>query len=229
MKKFWIALALVALLLALRFSGLGEWLSFDTLARHRVTLSGWVSGHPLLSAGAFVAIYTVVAALALPGAVWLTLGGGFLFGAALGTALTVAGATMGATLLFLFAQRVFGADALQKLGPKAEGLARGIQANAWSYLLVLRLVPLFPFFLVNLVPAFCGVRPAVFIVTTGLGIIPGTAVFALSGAGLGRVLDAGGTPSLSGILTPEIIAALCGLAALALLAIPLKKRFSASD
>lgn len=229
MKKLWIALALVALLLALRFSGLGEWLSFETLARHRVTLSGWVSGHPLLSAGAFVAIYTVVAALALPGAVWLTLGGGFLFGAALGTALTVTGATMGATLLFLFAQRVFGADALQKLGPKAEGLARGIQANAWSYLLVLRLVPLFPFFLVNLVPAFCGVRPAVFIVTTGLGIIPGTAVFALSGAGLGRVLDAGGTPSLSGILTPEIIAALCGLAALALLAIPLKKRFSASD
>ena len=228
MKKLWIALALVALLLALRFSGLGEWLSFDTLARHRVTLSGWVSGHPLLSAGAFVAIYTVVAALALPGAVWLTLGGGFLFGAALGTALTVAGATTGATLLFLFAQRVFGADALQKLGPKAEGLARGIQANAWSYLLVLRLVPLFPFFLVNLVPAFCGVRPAVFIVTTGLGIIPGTAVFALSGAGLGRVLDAGGTPSLSGILTPEIIAALCGLAALALLAIPLKKQFSAS-
>ena len=228
MKKLWIALALVALLLALRFSGLGEWLSFETLARHRITLSGWVSGHPMLSAGAFVAIYTVVAALALPGAVWLTLGGGFLFGAALGTALTVAGATMGATLLFLFAQRVFGADALQKLGPKAEGLARGIQANAWSYLLVLRLVPLFPFFLVNLVPAFCGVRPAVFIVTTGLGIIPGTAVFALSGAGLGRVLDAGGMPSLSGILTPEIIAALCGLAALALLAIPLKKRFSAS-
>jgi len=227
-KKLWIALALVALLLALRFSGLGEWLSFDTLARHRLTLAGWVSGHPLLSAGAFVAIYTVVAALALPGAVWLTLGGGFLFGAVLGTALTVSGATIGATLLFLFAQRVFGADALQKLGPKAEGLARGIQANAWSYLLVLRLVPLFPFFLVNLVPAFCGIRPAVFIVTTGLGIIPGTAVFALSGAGLGRVLDAGGTPSLSGILTPEIIAALCGLAALSLLAIPLKKRFSVS-
>ena len=227
MKKLWVALALVALLLALRFSGLGEWLSFDTLARHRVTLSGWVSGHPLLSAGAFVAIYAVVAAFAVPGAVWLTLGGGFLFGALLGTALTVAGATIGATLLFLFAQRVFGADALQQLGPKAEGLARGIQANAWSYLLVLRLVPLFPFFLVNLVPAFCGVRPAVFIVTTALGIIPGTAVFALSGAGLGRVLDAGGTPSLSGILTPEIIAALCGLAALALLAIPLKKRFRA--
>ena len=106
MKKLWVALALVALLLALRFSGLGEWLSFDTLARHRVTLSGWVSGHPLLSAGAFVAIYAVVAAFAVPGAVWLTLGGGFLFGAVLGTALTVAGATIGATLLFLFAGEV---------------------------------------------------------------------------------------------------------------------------
>ncbi len=227
MKKVWIALAVVALLVALRFSGLGDLLSFDTLARHRATLGAWVSANPLLSAGAFVVIYAVAAAFALPGAIWLTLGGGFLFGAVLGTALTVAGATIGATLLFLFAQRVFGADALQKMGPRAEALARGIQANAWSYLLVLRLVPLFPFFLVNLVPAFCGVRPVVFIVTTALGIIPGTAVFSLSGAGLGRVLDAGGTPSLSGILTPEIIAALCGLAALALLAIPLKKRFSA--
>jgi uncharacterized membrane protein YdjX (TVP38/TMEM64 family) len=226
MKKLYVALAVVALLVALRFSGLGELLSFDTLARHRATLTGWVAANPVLSALAFVGVYAAAAAFALPGAIWLTLTSGFLFGAVLGTALTVAGATIGATLLFLFAQRVFGADALQKLGPKAEGLARGIQANAWSYLLVLRLVPLFPFFLVNLVPAFCGVRPVVFIVTTALGIIPGTAVFSLSGAGLGRVLDAGGTPSLSGILTPEIIAALCGLAALALLAIPLKKRFS---
>jgi len=228
LKKLWIALAVVALLVALRFSGLGELLSFETLARHRATLGGWVAENPVLSALGFVSIYAAAAAFALPGAIWLTLGGGFLFGAVLGTALTVAGATIGATLLFLFAQRVFGADALRKLGPKAEALARGIQANAWSYLLVLRLVPLFPFFLVNLVSAFCGVRPVVFIATTVLGIIPGTAVVSLSGAGLGRVLDAGGTPSLSGILTPEIIMALCGLAALALLAIPLKKRFSAS-
>jgi len=216
----------VALLVALRFSGLGELLSFETLARHRATLTAWVAANAVLSALGFVGIYTLAAAFALPGAIWLTLGGGFLFGAWLGTVLVVAGATIGATLLFLFAQRVFGADALEKLGPKAQGLARGIQANAWSYLLVLRLVPLFPFFLVNLVPAFCGVRPLVFMATTALGIIPGTAVFALSGAGLGRVLDAGGTPSLSGILTPEIIAALCGLAALALLAIPLRKRFA---
>ncbi len=227
MKKLFIVLAVVALLLALRFTGLGELLSLDTLARHRAVLTGWVAGNPLLAALAYVAVYTAATAFSVPGALVLTLSGGFLFGAVLGTALTVVGATAGATLVFLFAQRVFGADALQKLGPRAEGLARGIQANAWSYLLVLRLVPLFPFFLVNLVPAFCGVRTSVFVATTALGIIPGTAVFSLSGAGLGRVLDAGGTPSLAGILTPEIIAALCGLALLALLAIPLKKRFSA--
>ena len=227
MKKLWIGLAVVAVLLALRFTGVGDFLSLDTLARHRATLTGWASANPWLSALAYLGLYTAAAAFALPGAGVLTLAGGFLFGAVLGTGLTVLGATMGATLLFLFASRVFGADALQKLGPRAEGLATGIRANAWSYLLVLRLVPLFPFFLVNLVPAFVGVPLVVFVATTALGIIPGTAVFSLSGAGLGRVLDAGGTPSLSGILTPEIIAALCGLAALALLAIPLRKRFSA--
>lgn len=227
MKRVWIGLAILAVVLAVRFTGMSDLLSLDTLARHRATLTGWVGANPWLSALAYVGVYTAAAAFAVPGAVVLTLAGGFLFGAVLGTGLTVLGATLGATLLFLLAGRVFGADALRRLGPRAEALAKGIQANAWSYLLVLRLVPLFPFFLVNLVPAFAGVRLPVFVITTGLGIIPGTAVFSLSGAGLGRVLDAGGTPSLSGILTPEILAALCGLAALALLAIPLRKRFAA--
>ncbi len=226
-KRIWIGVAIVAIILAIRFTGVADVLSLDTLARHRASLTGWVAANPWLSALAYVGIYSAAAAFALPGAVVLTLAGGFLFGAVLGTVLTVVGATLGATLLFLLASRVLGADALRKLGPRAEALARGIQANAWSYLLVLRLVPLFPFFLVNLVPAFVGVRLPIFVSTTLVGIIPGTAVFSLSGAGIGRVLDAGGTPSLSGILTPEIIAALCGLAALALLAIPLRKRFAA--
>ena len=229
MNKRWIiALAAVAVLLALRFTGLGDLLSLDTLARHRATLAGWVAANPLLVGAAYVALYAAAVTFSVPGAVVLTLSGGFLFGAVLGTTLTVLAATAGATLVFLFARVIFGADALARLGPRAEGLAAGIQRNAWSYLLVLRLVPLFPFFLVNLVPAFAGVRLPVFVITTLLGIIPGTAVFSLSGAGIGRVLDAGGTPTLAGILTPEIIIALCGLAALALLAIPLRRRFTSS-
>ncbi len=107
-----------------------------------------------------------------PGAVFLTLSGGFLFGATLGTLLTVTGATIGATLVFLFAKALLGEKALDRFGAPAAKLAEGIRRNAGAYLLVLRLVPLFPFFLVNLVPAFVGVKLLTYVVTTFVGIIP---------------------------------------------------------
>lgn len=218
--------AVVAALVALRFTGLGELLSLDTLARHRAALTGFVAQNWLLAAGGFVLAYAAAVALSVPGAVILTLSGGFLFGAVAGTALTVVAATIGAALVFLLARRIFGADALDRLGPVAQKLAAGLRRDAGPYLLVLRLVPLFPFFLVNLVPAFAGVRLPVFVVTTLVGILPATAVFSLAGAGLGSVLDAGGTLEIRSILTPQIIGALCGLAALSLAAIPLKRRFA---
>lgn len=227
-RRVWIGVAVVALLVALRFTGLGELLSLETLARHRVALTGFVAENWLLAAGAFVLAYAAAVALSVPGAVILTLSGGFLFGALAGTALTVVAATIGATLVFLLARRIFGADALDRLGPVAQKLAAGLRRDAGPYLLVLRLVPLFPFFLVNLVPAFAGVRLPVFAVTTLLGILPATAVFSLAGAGLGGVLDAGGTLEVRSILTPQILGALLGLAALSLAAIPLKRRFSGS-
>ena len=115
---------------------------------------------------------------------------------------------------------------MRRPGPKARALGEGIRRNAASYLLVLRLVPLFPFFLVNLVPAFVGVRPGTYVVTTALGILPGTAVFSLAGAGLGEVLAMGGAFDPRAVLTPEILGALLGLAALSLAAIPLKSRFA---
>lgn len=225
-KRVWIGLAIVALLVALRFTGLGDLLSLDTLARHRGALSAFVTENWLLAAGGFVLAYAAAVALSVPGAVILTISGGFLFGALAGTALTVVAATIGATLVFLLARRIFGADALDRLGPVAQKLAAGLRRDAGPYLLVLRLVPLFPFFLVNLVPAFAGVRLPVFVVTTLFGILPATAVFSLAGAGLGSVLDAGGTLDIRSILTPQIIGALCGLAALSLVAIPLKRRFA---
>jgi len=226
-KRVWLALAVLALIVALRLTGLGSLLSLDTLARHRAALSGYVAENFLLAAGAFVGIYAAAVALSVPGAIILTLAGGFLFGAAFGTLLTVVGATIGATLVFLFARTIFGENALDRFGAPAQRLAEGIRRNAASYLLVLRLVPLFPFFLVNLVPAFVGVRLPVYVLTTFFGIIPGTAVFSLTGAGLGSILDAGGTLDIGRVLTPQIIAALLGLAALSLAAIPLKNRFGA--
>ena len=225
-RKLLLALAALAVLLAVRLSGLGDLLSLDTLRLHRAWLTGMVAAHWGIAALAFVAVYTASTALSVPGAVLLTITGGFLFGVTAGAALTVIGATTGATLVFLFARQVFGDRALDRFGDSAARIGAGIQRNAWSYMLVLRFVPLFPFFLVNLAAAFFGVRLPVFLVTTAFGIIPGTVVFTLAGAGLGSVLDAGGPLELRSILTPEILAGLIGLGAIALLAIPLKRRFA---
>jgi uncharacterized membrane protein YdjX (TVP38/TMEM64 family) len=222
-RRLWIALGVLGALAALHASGLGDALSLETLARHRDALAGFVARHAFLAAAAYLALYIAAVAFSIPGAVFLTLAGGLLFGALAGTALTVLGATIGATLVFLFAQRLFGADALERLGAPAKRLADGLKREAASYLLVLRLVPLFPFFLVNLVPAFAGIRLPTFVWTTALGILPGTFVFSLAGAGLGSVLDAGGSFDARSVLTPEVLGALLGLAALSLAAIPLKR------
>ncbi len=224
-RKLWLVLGAIGAILAVRATGATDYLSLETLRQHRQELTAFVTSNWALAALAYVGLYIVAVAFSLPGAVFLTLAGGFLFGAFAGTILTVIGATIGATLVFLFAKVIFGEGALERFGPQATRLLHNIQKNAWSYLLVLRLVPLFPFFLVNLIPAFAGVGLTTYVLTTFFGIIPGTAVFSLSGAGLGRVLEEGGTISPASILTPEIIAALGGLALLSLAAIPLRRRF----
>lgn len=224
-RRLWLIVAAVAAFVVVRWSGLGAVLSLETLRTHRETLATWVGGNVVVASLAYVAAYVGAVAFSLPGAVFLTLAGGFLFGAALGTLLTVSGATIGATIVFLFAKSIFGAHALDRFGPPAARLADAIRRNAASYLLVLRLVPLFPFFLVNLVPAFVGVTLPVYVATTFFGIIPGTAVFSLAGAGLGTVLDQGGALTPAAILTPQIVAGLLGLAVLSLAAIPLRRRF----
>lgn len=225
----WFLLAVVAVIVAAHFFGLADILSLRTLARHREALLGFVGQHFVAAAVIYVAVYAIAVAFSLPGALILTLSGGFLFGALMGAALAVTGATLGATALFLAATHVFGKDALSRFGKRADRLAHNLRSNAWSYLLVLRLVPLFPFFMVNLVSAFVGVPTRVFVLTTLFGIMPGAFVYALSGAGLGSVLDGGGEPSLETVMTPEILGALIGLAALVLIAVPIRKRFERKE
>jgi uncharacterized membrane protein YdjX (TVP38/TMEM64 family) len=224
-RRFWLVLAAIGAIAGLRLSGLGDVLSLETIKTHRQTLAAFVQDNFVPAVLAYAVIYIAAVAFSVPGAAILSLAGGFLFGAATGTLLTTVSATAGATLVFLFARLIFGDAALERLGPQAKNLAANIQQNAWSYLLVLRLVPLFPFFFVNLIPAFAGVRFSTYVLTTLFGILPGTLVFSLSGAGLGRVLDKGGELSAGSIFTPEIIAALTGLALLSLAAIPLRKYF----
>jgi uncharacterized membrane protein YdjX (TVP38/TMEM64 family) len=219
-RRWLLALAAIAAIVALRFSGLADWLSLDALRANRGALAAWVAANPLLAPAAYVALYVAVVAFSLPGATAMTLAGGFLLGAALGGTLAVVSATLGAGALFLFASRVTGEGGLARFGERGAKLAEGLRRESFTYLLVLRLVPLFPFVLVNLVPALVGMRLAPFMAATFLGVIPGTAVFALAGAGLGRALDGDGPIR---VLTPEVVLALCGLAATALRAIPLRR------
>jgi uncharacterized membrane protein YdjX (TVP38/TMEM64 family) len=225
-RRFWFVIGALAAVVAVRATGVANYLSLDTLRAHRQDLTVFVAENYVLAALFYIGIYIIAVSLSLPGALCLTLAGGFLFGAVAGTIFTVIGATIGATLIFMFARTIFGENALKRFGAQAEMLAANIQQNAWSYLLVLRLVPLFPFFLVNLIPAFAGVGLTTYVFTTFFGIIPGTAVFSLSGAGLAGVLDSSETLSVRSILTPEILLALSGLALLSLAAIPLRRKFA---
>lgn len=222
--EFWIALSAVAFVAIARMTGLGDLLSIDALRMHRHALVAWVNANQLLAAATYILVYAAGVAASLPGAVILTLTGGLLFGAAVGTILTTIGATFGATIIFLSAKRLFGDRAGNRLFARYPKLVEGIRRDAWSYLLTLRFVPLFPFFLVNLAPAFVGVRLSTFILTTFFGILPGTTVYSLSGAGLGSILDQTGNVSIASIMTPTVVLAFIGLAALSLLAIPIRRR-----
>ena len=223
--KFWIAAAAVATVIAVRVSPIGQLISLDTLRVYHVSLTEWVAANTVLAAAGYVAIYIAATALSFPGGALLSLTGGFLFGPVFGTVLISVGATIGATIVFLFARTLFGDQALAKLGEQQPQLVAGLRRNAWSYLLVMRLIPLFPFFLVNLVPAFVGVSLSTYLLTTFFGILPGSIVYSLAGAGLGDVLDHGSDLSVGTVFTPTIIAALVGLSALSLLALVVRSRF----
>lgn len=210
-------LGLIGLALALVLaSGAHEALSFESLRRHRGELLDLVAARPLASALLYLLLYALAVALSVPGALVLTLAGGFLFGTLLATGLVVVGATLGAVLLFLVARTALGGVLRARAGPWLARMADGFNRDAFSYLLVLRLVPVFPFWLVNLVPALLGVPLSTFALATAIGIVPGSLVYASVGAGLGAVFDRGGEPDLGLILEPRVLLPLLGLAALAL-------------
>ncbi|HJQ56213.1 MAG TPA: VTT domain-containing protein [Vineibacter sp.] len=197
-------------------TGLHRLLTFEALRAHHAELSAWVAAHRLLAALAYLVAYAVLVAFSLPLAALVTLVGGLLFGAVLGTTLTVIGATTGAVAVFLAARSAFG-DVLRSRADSFLGrLEAGFQRDAFSYLLFLRLVPAFPFWLVNIAPAIFKVKLRTFAITTFLGIIPGTAVFCSVGAGLGSVLDRNEAPNLGLVFEPRILLPLLALAALAL-------------
>jgi uncharacterized membrane protein YdjX (TVP38/TMEM64 family) len=216
-------LVLVALIALAYGLGVHDYLSFDALRENRTDLLAFVERRSILAPLAYMLIYAAVIALSLPGGAVLTLAGGFMFGTVLATGLVVVGATLGACIVFLIAKTALGEPLRARAGPWLRRMEEGFAANALSYMLVLRLIPLFPFWLVNLVPAFAGVPLGTYAVATFVGIIPGSCVYASVGAGLGAVFDQGGTPDLRIILQPRIFLPLVGLALLALLPVAYKR------
>ncbi len=230
----------VVLLAGLAYYLLGrEELSLEALVRHREAIDSFVTEHRIFAMLAFVGLYIIAVALSVPGATFLTVSGGFLFGLVPGALAAVIGATIGATLIFLVARTALGEPLLRWAGPRASQLARGFRDDAFSYLLFLRLVPAFPFFLVNLVPAFAGVGLWPFVGATALGIIPASFVYAFAGTGLDSVIAAQKSSyeaclaagrsdcklvfDALDILTPELIGALVALGLLALVPVAVRR------
>jgi uncharacterized membrane protein YdjX (TVP38/TMEM64 family) len=223
LARLW-PLAVLALAIVAVFAlDLDRYLTFEALREHRQLLTAFVAGNMILAALAFVVVYTIAIALSVPGGAILTIAGGFMFGSVFGTVLVVAAATLGATLVFLIAKTALGDPLRAKAGPFLKRMEAGFQEDALNYLLVLRLIPLFPFWIVNLVPAFLGVPLRTYVLATFIGIIPGSFVFASVGAGIGSVLDSGQEFSPASVLTPQIVIALIGLAILALLPVVYRK------
>ena len=196
-----------------------HYLTFAALAENRDWLSSLVQRWGFVAACLYIAVYALLVALSVPGSAVLTIAGGFLFGTWLGTLCAVLGATLGATGIFLATRAGLGGLA-RRAGPLVGKLEAGFRADAFNYLLVLRLVFIFPFWLVNLVPALAGVRLSTFILATFLGIIPGAFVYASLGNGLGNVV---GEPGLGVLLRPSVLGPVVGLVILALIPVGYKR------
>lgn len=216
--KRYIPVALVFAAMTVFFvGGYQEFLNLQTLMENRADIQAWVADHQTLAAVAFMATYVVVVGLSLPGGTVLTLAGGLVFGGVLAGTYVLFAATMGAVVIFLGARYAFADLCHARAGTGLAKMEAGFHANAFSYLLFLRLVPVFPFWLVNLVPALLDVRLGTYAAATFLGIIPATYVYAHVGAGMGSLLDAGERPDPYAALTaPEVLLPVLGLAVLSL-------------
>lgn len=199
-RRAFAVLAGLALIAAGVTWGLRDWLTPEALATHHAGLTGWREAQGARAVAAFFAATVVAALVSLPGIGVFTLAAGLLFGPVWGTLLVTAAATLGATGLFLATRAGLGRWRPQANGPRAEAWAEELRRNEIAALLLLRIAPVVPFFVANTLPAVLGVRLGRYTATTFAGLIPGTAVLALLGGGLGDAMAAGGTPGLQTLL-----------------------------
>ena len=234
--KKWGALGgIIALLVIGYVAGLHEYISLSNLIKHREAMVAFVSDNILLAMLSYLVLYIIIVAVSFPGASALTITSGLIFGGILGGVLTVIGATTGAVIIFLIARSSLGEVMEKKAGPFVQKMIAGFQKDQFQYLLTLRLAPIFPFWVVNIVPALLNMKLGQYALATLIGIIPGTFAFAFIGAGLDSVIAAqeeanpgcadAGTCSIEigALVTTELLVALAGLAALSALPFIIKK------
>ncbi len=221
-------IAIIAAGLAASYAfGLQDFLSLDFLAASRTQLKDFVAGNYMLSLSSFFLIYVAAVAFSFPAASVLTIFGGFLFGWFAAGATVAFAATIGATILFWAARYAFADFFMHRIGKRAAAMAEGFRRDAFSYLLVLRLAPVFPFFVVNIAPAFFNVSIRDYVIATFIGILPGTFAYAFLGEGVDSVLmaakEAGTDVTVADLVTPQITIAFAALAVVAAIPVIVRK------
>lgn len=218
-------IAAVAAALALFFAlGLHRYFTIESLRENRETLRAWAAASPVLAIGLFMLVYAAAVAISFPGATILTVFGGYLFGLWPGVPAIIVAATFGACVIFLASRTALG-DLLGKFaGRFVKRMEQGFRENELNYIFVLRLIPVFPFWAINIAAGVLGVRLRNFLIGTFFGIIPGVFVYASIGNAAGAAFDAGESVTLKGmLLKPEILLPIAGLVLLALIPVLLKR------
>ncbi len=220
--KLWPIYLIGAGLLAAWQFGLFDYLSLETLREQQETLQNFVANNLLLAVLIYISVYALATLFMLPGALWITIAGGFLFGLVGGSIATVIGATLGASLLFFAAKTSIGNALRERAGPFMQKMESGFNENPFSYMFALRLLPVVPFPVANIAPALLGAKYREYALTTAVGIIPGVVAYTWIGAGLGATFAAGEDPDLASI-AKNMVPALAALGLVALIPVVYKK------
>ena len=218
-KRYLPLLVLVIVVVAVFASGVTRYLNLDALLTHEAALRGFVSDNLILALATFIAVYAVATAVSLPGALILTRTGGYLFGPWVGGSSTVVGATLGAVAVFYAVRTSLGTILRRRAeasGGKLKAIIDGVEAGAFGYILTLRLVPLAPFWMVNIAAALAHAPLRAYALATFLGIMPATFIYSGIGAGIGDLIARGETPDAGVIFEPRILLPLVGLGLLSL-------------
>ncbi len=223
-RKRFIPFGIILTVLALVFiTGLDQHLTMDTLAYHRAELLRLVEERAVLMGVSYLVLQTAISAFSIPAVAPVIVAGGFLFGPVVGTAISIVGQTIGSAIIFIAARTALRDMLAHYAGRRIRRFEAGFKENALSYMITLRLMPLFPAWLINLVPSILGVPLRIFMLGTIIGVIPITFIFSTVGHGLGAVIDEGDTPGLGLFLAPEIAFPLIGLVIIALLPVLYRK------